>query len=53
VGFYGFLSKDGPAEEFEASLTSPRDVLIALEIIGITESKGDKFNYIKDNLNFP
>jgi GntR family transcriptional repressor for pyruvate dehydrogenase complex len=41
------------AEEFGASRPSVREALSALEILGITESRGGKGNFIKDNLSFP
>ena len=41
------------AEEFGASRPSVREALSALEILGITESRGGKGNFIKDNFNFP
>ena len=41
------------AEEFGTSRPSVREALSALEILGITESRGGKGNFIKDNLNFP
>jgi GntR family transcriptional repressor for pyruvate dehydrogenase complex len=41
------------AEKFGTSRPSVREALSALEILGITESRGGKGNYIKDNLNFP
>ncbi len=39
------------AEEFGASRSSVREALSALEILGITESRGGKRNYINANLN--
>jgi GntR family transcriptional repressor for pyruvate dehydrogenase complex len=41
------------AEEFGTSRPSVREALSALEILGITESRGGKGNFIKDNFNFP
>ena len=41
------------AEKFGTSRPSVREALSALEILGITESRGGKGNFIKDNLNFP
>jgi GntR family transcriptional repressor for pyruvate dehydrogenase complex len=41
------------AEEFGASRPSVREALSALEILGITESRGGKGNFIKRNFNFP
>ncbi|HUU50216.1 MAG TPA: FadR/GntR family transcriptional regulator [Nitrospinota bacterium] len=41
------------AEEFGTSRPSVREALSALEILGITESRGGKGNFIKNNLNFP
>jgi len=38
------------AEEFGTSRPSVREALSALEILGITESRGGKGNFIKDNL---
>ena len=40
-------------EEFGTSRPSVREALSALEILGITESRGGKGNFIKDNFNFP
>ena len=39
------------AEKFGTSRPSVREALSALEILGITESRGGKGNFIKDNLN--
>ncbi len=39
------------AEKFGASRPSVREALTALEILGITESRGGKGNFIRDNLN--
>ena len=41
------------AEKFGTSRPSVREALSALEILGITESRGGKGNFIKDNLNTP
>ena len=41
------------AEKFGASRPSVREALTALEILGITESRGGKGNFIRDNLNLP
>ena len=41
------------AEKFGTSRPSVREALSALEILGITESRGGKGNFIKDNLNSP
>ena len=41
------------AEKFGTSRPSVREALSALEILGITESRGGKGNFIKDNFNFP
>jgi len=41
------------AEEFGTSRPSVREALSALEILGITESRGGKGNFIKNNLNIP
>lgn len=41
------------AEEFGTSRPSVREALSALEILGITESRGGKGNFIKNNFNFP
>jgi len=41
------------AEKFGTSRPSVREALSALEILGITESRGGKGNFIKDNLTFP
>lgn len=41
------------AEKFGTSRPSVREALSALEILGITESRGGKGNYIKNNLNLP
>ena len=41
------------AEKFGTSRPSVREALSALEILGITESRGGKGNYIKDNFNLP
>jgi DNA-binding FadR family transcriptional regulator len=41
------------AEEFGTSRPSVREALSALEILGITESRGGKGNFIKGNFNFP
>ncbi len=38
------------AEKFGASRPSVREALTALEILGITESRGGKGNFIRDNL---
>jgi len=39
------------AEKFGTSRPSVREALSALEILGITESRGGKGNFIRDNLN--
>jgi len=39
------------AEKFGTSRPSVREALSALEILGITESRGGKGNFIKDNFN--
>ena len=39
-------------KEFGASRPSVREALSALEIIGITESRVGKGNFIKDNFSF-
>jgi len=41
------------AEKFGTSRPSVREALSALEILGITESRGGKGNFIKNNLNIP
>jgi len=41
------------AEKFGTSRPSVREALSALEILGITESRGGKGNFIKDDLNSP
>ncbi len=41
------------AEEFGTSRPSVREALSALEILGITESRGGKGNFIKDNFDTP
>ncbi len=41
------------AEKFGTSRPSVREALSALEILGITESRGGKGNFIKDNLDTP
>jgi len=41
------------AEKFGASRPSVREALTALEILGITESRGGKGNFIRDNLRSP
>ena len=41
------------AEKFGTSRPSVREALSALEILGITESRGGKGNFIKNNLNTP
>ena len=41
------------AEEFGTSRPSVREALSALEILGITESRGGKGNFIKDHLETP
>jgi GntR family transcriptional repressor for pyruvate dehydrogenase complex len=41
------------AEKFGTSRPSVREALSALEILGITESRGGKGNFIKNNFNFP
>jgi len=41
------------AEKFGTSRPSVREALSALEILGITMSRGGKGNFIKDNLNTP
>ncbi len=41
------------SEEFGTSRPSVREALSALEILGITESRGGKGNFIRDNLGFP
>jgi len=41
------------AENFGTSRPSVREALSALEILGITESRGGKGNFIRNNLNFP
>ena len=41
------------AEKFGTSRPSVREALSALEILGITESRGGKGNFIKDDLNTP
>jgi len=41
------------AEKFGTSRPSVREALSALEILGITESRGGKGNFIKDNLSTP
>ena len=41
------------AEKFGASRPSVREALTALEILGITESRGGKGNFIRNNLNSP
>jgi len=41
------------SEEFGTSRPSVREALSALEILGITESRGGKGNFIKNNLNSP
>ena len=40
-------------EKFGTSRPSVREALSALEILGITESRGGKGNFIKNNFNFP
>jgi len=39
------------AEKFGTSRPSVREALSALEILGITESRGGKGNFIRNNLN--
>lgn len=41
------------AEKFGTSRPSVREALSALEILGITESRGGKGNFIRDNLSTP
>ncbi|MFH1002318.1 MAG: GntR family transcriptional regulator, partial [bacterium] len=41
------------AEKFGTSRPSVREALSSLEILGITESRGGKGNFIKNNFNFP
>jgi len=41
------------AEKFGTSRPSVREALSALEILGITESRGGKGNFIKNNFHFP
>ena len=41
------------AEKFGTSRPSVREALSALEILGITESRGGKGNFIRNNLNSP
>ena len=41
------------AEKFGTSRPSVREALSALEILGITESRGGKGNFIRDNLGSP
>jgi len=41
------------AEKFGTSRPSVREALSALEILGITESRGGKGNFMKDDLNTP
>jgi len=41
------------SEEFGTSRPSVREALSALEILGITESRGGRGNFIKDNFKFP
>ena len=41
------------AEKFGTSRPSVREALSALEILGITESRGGRGNFIKDNLDTP
>jgi len=41
------------AEKFGTSRPSVREALSALEILGITESRGGKGNFIRDNLSSP
>ena len=41
------------ADKFGTSRPSVREALSALEILGITESRGGKGNFIKNNFNFP
>jgi len=41
------------SKEFGTSRPSVREALSALEILGITESRGGKGNFIRNNLGFP
>jgi len=46
-------SEQALTEEFGTSRASVREALSALEILGITESRAGKGNFIKDDLNSP